>query len=99
MKDKKYLALAAQVPCIVCMNQRLGDTPATLHHVRNHTGLALKGSDYDVIALCKIHHQGQYGSEFGYHHSPKAFEEKYGTQQELLEQMKEKVEALKEMYV
>lgn len=99
MRDKEYLKLAAQIPCIVCKNEGLGQTPASLHHPRIHTGLALKANDRDVIALCHTHHQGKAHGEVGYHHSPEEFENRYGKQEELLEQMKEEVKKLEEMYI
>lgn len=98
-KDKSYLALAAQIPCIVCCNNGFQGTPAELHHPRRGVGMGLKSSDHDVIALCPIHHRtGGYG-EIALHMGIESFEERYGTEEELLFQMKERVRLLQESYI
>ena len=43
--------------------------------------MSKKSSNYEVIGLCYLHHRG----DQGYHHSPKKFTERFGTQKELLD--------------
>ena len=67
-------------------------SPAQLHHIKNQTGVGRKSSHFEVIPLCHYHHLG---SEEAYHHSPKKFTEKFGSQEDLL---KETLELLKQKY-
>ena len=66
----------AQLGCLVC------ERPAALHHIRpKGTGIGRRTSHFEVIPLCPDHHQGK----FSIHMSKRAFEEKYGTEKEILE--------------
>ena len=58
------------------------ERPANLHHIRSH---------FHVIPLCHDHHQGN----FSIHMSKKAFEEKFGKEEEILKIVLERVEQLK----
>ena len=51
-------------------------------------GMGQKNSHYMVLPLCWEHHQGQ----DGFHHAPKTWQEKYGTEAELLEWVLNKLE-------
>jgi|TARA_B100000035_G_scaffold104061_1_gene88323 hypothetical protein len=74
--EKKHMDKVAQLGCFVC------ERPATLHHIRpKGTGIGRRTSHFEVIPLCPDHHQGK----FSIHMSKKAFEEKYGTEKEILE--------------
>ena len=48
--------------------------------------LGKKASHFETIPLCPYHHRT---SDEAYHHSPKKFTEKFGTQEELLEYTRE----------
>lgn len=64
--------------CLIC------GRPPQIHHLRGlefGTGVGKKSDDDKTIGLCLLHHTGQNG----YHHSPGEFEQKYGSQSELLE--------------
>ena len=78
--DKSKLA---QLGCIVCKQMGYPDTPCELHHIKDRRGMSKKSSDYEVIGLCYLHHRG----DQGYHHSPKKFTERFGTQKELLQKV------------
>ena len=97
-KDPKHLALVRQIPCVVCSNEDLGDSPAEPHHIKlaGHSGVGYKADDDETIALCTHHHHGtKEGNEkgqIGYHQGHKAFEDRYGTQLELVEQTRFEVE-------
>ena len=83
--EKEHMARVAALSCVVCRNLGLGDTPATVHHLRDKTGVGRRASHYEVIPLCLLHHQtGGYGGAF--HAGPAEWERRYGTQRELLEQ-------------
>ena len=86
-KDKRHYADVVQLGCIVCRNLGYYDTPPEIHHIRANGGTGLKSSNKDVIPLCHKHHRtGGYGVAF--HAGKKGFEEQYGTELELLEQVK-----------
>lgn len=46
---------------MACRLLGYGETPASLHHVREGQGMAQRASDWLVIPLCKEHHQGKHG--------------------------------------
>ena len=62
------------------------DTPAEIHHIKNGAGIGKKTNYLDSIPLCPYHHRT---SKESYHFSPKAFTEKWGTQQELAQETKD----------
>lgn len=67
MSAKTWKAQVANLGCILCRHLDLGETPATLHHVREGQGMSQRSSDFLVVPLCKEHHQGKtgvHGAEF-----------------------------------
>lgn len=85
LAEKRHLDRVSALGCVVCRNLNLGESPAEIHHLRDHTGQGLKEDHYHTIPLCFPHHRGgQYG--IAYHSGAAKWEEKYGTQVELLEQ-------------
>lgn len=83
--EKRHYGKVAQLGCIVCKNIGYEDSPAEIHHLRANAGAGQKSKD--VIPLCHIHHRtGGYGLAF--HAGKEAFEQVYGTELELLEQVK-----------
>jgi hypothetical protein len=65
MTAKAWKNKVAALGCILCRHQGLGETPATLHHVREGQGMSQRASDWLVIPLCKEHHQGKSGIHGG----------------------------------
>jgi hypothetical protein len=65
MTPKQWKSKVAALGCIVCRHFELGETPATLHHVREGQGMAQRASDWLVVPLCKEHHQGRSGIHGG----------------------------------
>ena len=61
LQDKAWLSRVQSVGCILCLHLALGETPATVHHVREGQGKGQRASDYLAIPLCKEHHQGTSG--------------------------------------
>ena len=79
-KRKHYQAVVS-VGCIVCRLHYGVHSDPCIHHL---TGAGMGKRDEDrVIGLCHEHHQGN----TGVHHNTKVFEEKFGTQEYLLEEM------------
>lgn len=85
-KEKRHLNKVANIGCIVCLNLGLGETPAEIHHIGNGT-MAKRASNYESIPLCHIHHRTG-NSGVAVHSGRKSFESNFGTEQELLEQVK-----------
>lgn len=85
MKDKKRLEKIGNMCCIVC-ERVLGidDSPAEVHHLIGY-GVGLKAPDSATIPLCPQHHRiGARGVAI--HATPlNAWEDKWGTQEDLLE--------------
>ena len=82
--EREWMGRVAALSCIVCRTEGLGDTPAMVHHIGNGT-MGKRASNYETIPLCSEHHQ--YGGHgVAVHAGRKAFEARYGTEQDLLEQ-------------
>jgi hypothetical protein len=73
--------------CVVCYKEMGVKTPACIHHFTG-AGMGLRNLE-SFIPLCHYHHQGQ----GGIHSIGKfTFEEKHGTQEELLEYLKGRID-------
>lgn len=86
--EKQHLGRVAALGCIVCRNEGFGETPACCHHIRAGQGMGQRASDFEVIPLCGIHHQ-QGGHGVAIHAGQKAWEARYGTERELLTQVRQ----------
>lgn len=77
--DREYLSKVAALGCILC-----GDE-ATIHHCGTYMG----GGRHHmrVIGLCHFHHLGPEGID-GKRMGKRVWEQKYGTEEELLEKVK-----------
>lgn len=83
--EREYQSRVRSLGCVVCRNLGQGDTPASLHHIRDGQGLSQRASHFLVIPLCPFHHQtGGYGNAF--HAGEKVWEGLYGAELELLAQ-------------
>jgi len=85
--EREHLTRVAELGCVACRNAGLGETPAEIHHIRAGQGRGQRASDYDTIPLCPWHHrQGGHGKAI--HAGQQAWEEKFGTELELLAQVR-----------
>tara|TARA_Y100001970_G_scaffold42194_1_gene52528 strand:+ start:1178 stop:1474 length:297 start_codon:yes stop_codon:yes gene_type:complete len=86
--EKIHMDKVASLGCYCCQR------PAALHHIRNNgkgnVGMGRRSSHYEVIPLCPDHHQGK----FSIHMSKKSFEEKFGTEKEILDNVLERLKQL-----
>lgn len=83
------MARVADIGCIVCLNTGMGKTPpemTALHHIRTGYGVGQRAKNTEVLPLCALHHQGPHG--VGYHAGAKTWEDNFGTEAELLEQVR-----------
>ena len=85
-----------QLGCIVCANLGFPDVPAEIHHTRGKT---VKDAHLYVIPLCPSHHRyGGHTEPISRHPYKKRFEDAYGTEAELLEQVQENLAGSKNIY-
>lgn len=85
--ESDHLGRVAELCCIACQRIGYDDTPAEIHHIRTGQGISQRASDYDTIPLCHHHHRtGGYGNAI--HAGKAAFESRYGTETELLKEVK-----------
>lgn len=85
--ERRHLGLVAGLGCIVCLNNGFPETSAEIHHPRAGQGMGQRASHFDAIPLCHTHHRTG-GHGVAIHAGQKTWEEKYGTERELLEQVK-----------
>ena len=87
--DRERMDFLVEFGCIVCRNEGRGWVAPEIHHLRGHqwSGMGKRASHQHTIPLCPAHHR--HGSEYdiGYHQSPSEFQDRYGTQAELLAQI------------
>ncbi len=85
--EQAHMDKVRELGCIVCRNEGK-HTPPAIHHI---DGKTKPGAHFLVLPLCYYHHQdGIDCNAFTSFHPWKArFEERYGTQDQLLEQVKE----------
>lgn len=85
--ERIHMARVGRLGCLVCLNLGHGPTPAELHHPRSGCGISQRASHMDVIPLCPAHHRtGGYGVAI--HAGQKTWEARFGTEKELLEQVR-----------
>jgi len=87
-EEKRHYDRLSQLGCIVCLNIGYGYSAPHVHHIRHGAGMAQRSHYSSAIPLCPNHHQhGGYGVAL--HAGIKEFEKRYGTEVELLEQVKQ----------
>lgn len=86
--EKEYQDRIAQVGCVACLHDGIYNPYVLLHHIAGRTA---KGSHYKVLPLCAGHHkdgEGENKSLIAVHPYKKRFEQAYGSQSELLEEVR-----------
>lgn len=82
--EKQYMDAVTLNGCIVCRLYLGVFTPCEIHHIEGKTAV---GAHFKILGLCYLHHRGgmdcvDYTSRHPY---KSRFEERYGTEYELLE--------------
>ena len=90
--ERERLQTIANMPCYACF-QEGKEVPSEVHHIRKHTGMGLRPSHFDTIPLCSGHHRT---NKIYVHLGKKAFVERYGTEQEILEKVNREIERCRE---
>lgn len=81
--EREHLGRVAALGCIACEVIGYEGTLAECHHITSTSGLGGRATHYETIPLCPIHHRlGNTGEAV--HAGVKSWEEKFGTQKELL---------------
>ena len=85
-KESRHMQRVADIGCIVCLNEFGEASPAEVHHIGSGT-MGKRASNYETIPLCPAHHRlGGYG--VAVHAGRKEWEKRYGTEKELMEQVR-----------
>ena len=91
VKEQEHCKRVAALGCYIC-----GAEPQ-LHHIRNdgtgNVGMGNRSSSYHTIPLCYNHHQGP----FSIHNKKLLFEQKHGTEKEILQIITERLYGKKEL--
>ena len=86
--ERKWMQQVADYGCVACEIDGLV-RPAEIHHIRKHTGMGLRPSHFNILPLCASHHRT---GKISVHLGKKAFESKYGTEEQLEKQLRERIE-------
>ena len=83
-EERKHMQSTASLGCIVCYLFHDTHSPAEVHHLNGKTK---PGAHKETIGLCYEHHRSGANTDrfVSRHPWKKAFEERYGTETELLE--------------
>lgn len=87
--DRKRIEALVELGCVVCGNLGRGRVDPEIHHLRGHrwSGMGMRASNQHTIPLCPAHHRHGGPHEIAYHRSPADFEQAYGSQADLLDQV------------
>ena len=85
--EQEWLTAICDLGCCVCLLFHETYSPCMPHHI---DGKTKPGAHFKSIGLCHNHHQGGYDDDVcvSRHTNKTSFEAKYGTEKELLEQVK-----------
>jgi len=96
VKVDQWYALLQDIGCIVCLNEYGVRSPADMHHVHKN---GRRIDDLHTIPLCYTHHRSGVNNKDAVSRHPwkRAFEQRYGSEWELYEQVKKHAEVLLQM--
>jgi len=86
--EKEWIKKLVDFGCVVC--RKFYDdaiTPPCIHHIREGMGKSQRNNWDNCLPLCHEHHQGN----DGFHSGKRTWIDKYGTEYELLEWLKERL--------
>ena len=89
-KRQKWFQALQDMGCIVCLNNLDVRSDPDIHHIL-HAGRRI--DDFHTIPLCPSHHRSGIKNDIAVSRHPwkKEFEKRYGTETELLEQVRKMV--------
>ena len=83
--ENDHLNRVQELGCIIC------EMPAEIHHIRTGKGMSQRATHFEVIPLCPDHHRNG-GHGVAIHAGQKTWEEIYGTELALLDEVKRRLE-------
>ena len=89
--EKSHMNLVGSMPCIACEKDRMHNPYISLHHIDGRTK---PGAHFKVLPLCAQHHQhddSDLMGRVGVHPYKARFENMYGTSEQLLKEISEKM--------
>lgn len=93
--EQKHMNLVGAMPCIACQKDGIYNEYISLHHT---DGRVKPGAHFEVLPLCAPHHQHDDTDPWeriGIHPYKARFEALYGTSDELLNEIRLKIEGEK----
>lgn len=95
-KKQQWFQALQELGCIVCLNDMGVSSQPDIHHILKN---GKRVDDFHTIPLCPTHHRFGVNNEIAVSRHPwkKEFERRYGTEWELFEQTKQRVEVLLQM--
>ena len=94
-EDRKRFEKLKELGCVACAKLGRFSDPV-IHHIRKHTGLSLRPDHQDTIPLCPNHHNM---SNESIHLNKQLFEQKFGTEKQLLIATNIKINELEGRYL
>lgn len=79
--ENLHLTKVAALGCLCCLVDGRPYTPANIHHIREGYGMGQRASHFEVLPLCKGHHQGDDDrTKVAFHQSPEGWRRQYGSE-------------------
>lgn len=79
--EREHLSRLVELGCVICGRQ------AEVHHILTGVGMGQRASNYDALPICPDHHRNG-GHGVAIHAGKRTWEENYGRELELLEQVR-----------
>ena len=90
--ERERLRTIGEMPCYACFQDGF-ETQSEVHHIRKNTGLSIRPDHKLTNPLCPKHHR--FG-KISIHLGKKAFVDRYGKEQEILEKVNREIERCRE---
>lgn len=90
-EEKRFMQKVAESGCLICWIYEGVYSPAEIHHIEGKTK---EGAHKKILPLCYLHHR-EGSNTLGYvsrHPHRAEFEARYGTEADLYEKLKERIE-------
>lgn len=93
-EEKEWFRDLVELGCVACRNTFGVYSIPEIHHIRKGQGIAQRADHKETLPLCPPHHRTG-GHGVAIHAGQKTWEENYGTETELLEQVTNEVKELR----
>lgn len=88
--EREHIIRVTKLGCIACRKKGHFTPQVEIHHVRMGNGMGQRASHFDVLPLCHVHHRTG-GHRVAFHAGRHTWEAEFGTEAELLEQVKQEL--------